>query len=60
MATRPGGRNRLPANLIQINRIYIDGRWTVELRAPLDNTDLRKLCTVDNKCTCSVALAERG
>jgi len=55
-ATQPGGRNRLPANLIQINRTYIDGRWTVELRAPLDNTEGRKLFIANNRCACGVAL----
>ena len=53
----------LPANLIQINKNYVDGHWTVELRAPLDNTGLQKPFTADKKYTFGIALggdANRG
>ena len=60
MAAQPGGRNQLPANLIQINRAYIDGRWTVELQAPLDNTELSGLLIPDSQYGCGVALGRAG
>ncbi len=62
-ATLLDGLDWLPANLIQINKTYVDGQWTVELRAPLDNTALQKPFSADQKYTFGIALgadANRG
>jgi predicted CXXCH cytochrome family protein len=55
-ATLLDGLTWLPTNLIQINKSHVDGQWTVELRAPLDNTQLQKPFTADNKYTFGIAL----
>lgn len=60
MATLLNDLEWLPANLIQINKSHVDGRWTVELRAPLDNTDLEKPFTADRKYTFGIALGGAG
>lgn len=60
MATLLDGLDWLPANLIQINKSHVDGRWTVELRAPLDNTGLQKPFTAEKKYTFGIALGGAG
>jgi hypothetical protein len=43
-------------DLIQINKNYVDGYWTVALTAPLNNTALLKPFTVDGRYTLGIAL----
>ena len=52
--------NWQPAKLIEINKSYIDGQWTVELRRPLGNTTGRKGFTAEGKYTFGVALHGAG
>ena len=47
-------------NLIQINKTYKDGHWTVTLTAPLDDTKLLKPFTSEGKYTFGVALHGAG
>jgi hypothetical protein len=56
MATLLDGLSWLPANLIQIKKTYVDRQWTVEMRAPLDNTGLQKPFSADRKYTFGIAL----
>ncbi|MCB1854054.1 MAG: NapC/NirT family cytochrome c [Halieaceae bacterium] len=60
LATVLDGLDWLPGNLIQINKTHVDGRWTVELRAPLNNTGIGKPFTVDEKYTFGIALGGAG
>jgi len=57
LATLLDGLDWLPADLIQINKTYVDGQWTVELRAPLNNTAIKKPFTAENKYTFGIALS---
>ena len=45
-----------PSNLIQINKSHTKGHWTVALTAPLNNTNLLKPFTPDEKYTFGIAL----
>lgn len=45
-----------PTNLIQINKNYSNGHWTVALTIPLNNTDSPKPFTPDGKYTFGIAL----
>ena len=42
--------------MIQINKTYNEGRWTVALTVPLNNTVSYKSFTLDEKYTVGVAL----
>ncbi len=45
-----------PSNLIQINKTYTNGYWTVALTVPLNNTISLKPFTPDGKYTFGIAL----
>lgn len=45
-----------PKNLIQVNKNYSDGQWTVALKVPLDNTSSLKPFTGEGKYTFGIAL----
>jgi hypothetical protein len=49
-----------PTNLIQINESHKEGRWTVELVSPLNNTELMKPFSPEGKYTFGVALNGAG
>ena len=48
------------SNLIQINKSYMDGSWTVELTTPLNNTESLKPFDSDGKYTFGIALNGPG
>ncbi|MEE4143780.1 MAG: cytochrome c3 family protein [Halieaceae bacterium] len=48
--------NWQPGKLIQINKTYSNGHWTVALTAPLNNTNSLKPFTPDGKYTFGIAL----
>ncbi|MCB1694920.1 MAG: NapC/NirT family cytochrome c [Pseudomonadales bacterium] len=49
-----------PGNLIQINKSYGQGQWTVAMTAPMNNTGLSKPFTLGGKYTFGVALHGAG
>lgn len=52
--------NWQPRNLIQIKESHMDGAWTVELAAPLNNTGVVLPFSPDGKYTLGIALNSGG